>query len=60
MSSQQPVVEDSLPPREVHRSLVHTEEENLFSLPKGDATGQKSMDTCIEGKQPLPLQEQVG
>lgn len=58
MSSKQPAVEDSLPPREVHGSLVHTEEENLFSLPQSEGTGQKSVD-MKGGQQPLPLQEQV-
>lgn len=58
MSSEQPAVDDSSPPREAHGSLAHTEEENLFSLPQSEDTGQKSMDTK-DGEQPLPLQEQV-
>lgn len=55
MSSQQPAVGNSSPPREAHGSLVHAEEENLFNIPQSEATGQKSTDM----EEPPFLQQQV-
>jgi hypothetical protein len=59
MSSQQPTVKDSSPPRETQDSLVHTEESNLFSLPQSEDRGEKSMAMKDTGQQPLPPQGQV-
>ena len=52
MSSKQPTVEDSSPPRETRGSLVHTEEGDLFSLPQGEDAGEKTM-AVGDGQQPL-------
>ena len=52
MSSKQPTVEDSSPPRETQGSLIHTEEGDLFNLPHGEDAGEKTM-AVGDGQQPL-------